>query len=148
MSEKNELLYTPFKALALQLLPQLHPGRHILLIPNLPRQIGELEVELLPFVHPDQRHPRQVGVQRVGDAARKAVRGRSPEEVPDVRTGRYLNPTAALPHAEGHLEIFAAPYAHAFVVGADLIEVAPVDGEEAAGHCGSTKWQSCILENK
>lgn len=32
-------------------------------------------------------------------------------------------------YPEAHLKVFAAPYVHALVVGADLVEVVAVDGE-------------------
>ena len=41
-----------------------------------------------------------------------------------------------LAYPKRHLEVLAAPDIHSLVVRADLVEVLPVDGEEAAGHGG------------
>ena len=56
------------------------------------------------------------------------------EYVAHPRAGDGLQHAAALPHAEGHLEVLSAPDLHLLVVGADLPEVLPVHGEEAARH--------------
>ena len=56
------------------------------------------------------------------------------EYVAHPGAGDGLQHAAALPHAEGHLEVLATPDLHLFVVGANLPEVLPVDGKEAARH--------------
>lgn len=56
------------------------------------------------------------------------------EDVADARTGNRLDGAAALPHAERHLQVLAAPAVHLLVVAAHLPEVQAVHREEAARH--------------
>ena len=44
-------------------------------------------------------------------------------------------------YSKGHLDVLAAPDVHALVVGAHLIEVGAIDGEQAAGHGGCASRQ-------
>lgn len=37
------------------------------------------------------------------------------------------------PHPEGHFHVLAPPDLHLIIVGADVLEIGPGDGEEAAG---------------
>ena len=63
------------------------------------------------------------------------------EYVSHPRAGDGLQDAPALPDAEGHLEVLPAPDLHLLVVGADLPEVLPVHGEEAARHGGGPRRQ-------
>ena len=94
----------------------------------------ELEVKLSPVVHPHERHPGEIPVEYIVDAAGERVRRRLAKDVTDVGAGRYLDAAAALPDAKGQLQVLAAPDAHALVVAAELVEVGTVHGEEATGH--------------
>ena len=66
--------------------------------------------------------------------AGKGVRVKAPEDVPNSAARDGLDRASALPHPERHFEVLAAPDVHLLVVGTDLPEVLPVDGEKAAGH--------------
>ena len=64
----------------------------------------------------------------------KRVRVKAAKDVADSAARDGLDGASALPHPERHLKVLAAPDVHFFVVGSDLPEVLPVDGEEAASH--------------
>ena len=51
-----------------------------------------------------------------------------------IRNERWTYP-------KGHLDVLAAPYVHALVVGAHFVEVGAIDGEQAASHGGRARRQ-------
>ncbi len=90
--------------------------------------------KLLPLVHPNLGDAGRVLEDRVAYAARERVRALVPKHVAHVRAGDDLQLPAAHPDAERHLQVLPAPHLHALVVRANLVEVVPVDREQAAGH--------------
>ena len=47
-------------------------------------------------------------------------------------------------YPERHLQVLPSPDVHPLVVGPDLVEVVPVDGEEAAGHGGGAEGLGAV----
>ena len=84
---------------------------------------------------PDLGEPHRVhdgdvllGHEPAGDGVRRGL----PVDVPHPGAGDLEQRPAAAPHAHRHLDVLAAPDAHALVVGAGGVEEGPVDGEGAA----------------
>lgn len=67
------------------------------------------------------------------------------EYVSNAGAGNSLDGAAALPDAEGHLQVLTTPTVHLFVVAAHFPEVATIYGKQSAGHGGTVCWTDLPL---
>lgn len=67
------------------------------------------------------------------------------EYVSNAGAGNSLDGAAALPDAEGHLQVLTTPTVHLFVVAAHFPEVATIYGKQSAGHGGTVCWADLPL---
>lgn len=72
--------------------------------------------------------------QTCGDETRgsSTPRGHRCPRIKGIPQSRVLKEVPG-PHPEGHFHVLAPPDLHLIVVGADVLEIGPGDGEEAAG---------------
>ena len=102
-------------------------------------QVGSVHVEEpLEVLHPDLDGPGGVDAVRVLVAG-EGVGVEAAEDVAHPAAGDGLQHAAALPDAEAHLEVLAAPHVHLLVVAAELPECLPRHREQAARHGGGPR---------